>query len=82
MLPLLHLKAVFGDCTHVDGMMDMQDRCSRKKQFVPPLTAKLGGGFDILGIPDDPAPDDDTELVMGEDSNGFLLRVASNRGVV
>lgn len=60
-------------------MMDMKDRCSRKKQFVPPLTQCLGEGFDVLAISDVPPPDEDTELAMDENSNGFMVRVPSQK---
>lgn len=71
-------KATFPDCSECEAnMLDTLDKVSRKKQFIPPLTATLTAGFDMpaemeLAL-------EETELVMDHASNGFIHRRATEQ---
>lgn len=71
-------EATFEGCPYTNGVMDLGDRVSRKKQFVPPLTETLTAAtVDVKAIPE-AAVDEGMVLVMHEHSNGHLVRVESD----
>lgn len=72
-------EVTFDGCAVNNGIMDMGKRVSRKANFAPPLTTALADErIDVLGIAE-PAVAEVTELVMGEHSNGFMVRQPLSR---
>jgi len=68
--------ATFEGCPVDGAVMDTGDRVSRKKQFIPPLTAVLKAGFEMPAEEELNLPP--TVLTMGENSNGDITRTASS----
>ena len=72
-------EVTFDACPVSEGVMDMGKRVSRKADFAPALTTALTDEkIDVLGIAE-PAVDACTELVMGDQSNGFMVRQSLSR---